>query len=335
VNLAIIDATAVGAASGPDCTVGSRYATPLANLPLIAHVLDELAQGGIRRARLIAPHDIRKELAGILGGANPRGVDVSYLDAPETGSRTTVLTQVAQTLETEPVLLHPGDCLFRSQVAAMRGRFCGGDVDSVLPEQASVVPPFAPDERRAATTVVALGPGTHEIVSRLLSPENDGEDLIEALLQGNCQLAVCAQTEHWCYSDSTKSLLAGNRMLLDSLLQTPAQEHFTDGNEMRGRVAISPSAYLSNCVVHGPVSIGDRAVVEDSFIGPFTAVGADVVIDGAEIDNSMLLAGAKVHHPGFRIEGSIIGEQSQVTRSFDLPKGTHLRLSAHSHVSIS
>lgn len=334
-NLAIIDATAAGAASGPDCTVGSRYATPLANLPFIAHVLDELAQGGMRRARLIAPPDIRKELGGILGGANPHGVDMSYVEAPETDSRTTVLTQVAATLETEPVLLHPGDCLFRSQVAAMRGRFCAGDVDSVLPEQASVMPPRPPDERRATNTVVALGPGTYEIVSRLLSPESDGEDLIESLLRCDCRLAVCAQTEHWCYSDSTESLLAGNRMLLDSLPQTPAQEHFGAVNEMRGRVAISPSAYLLNCVVHGPVSIGDRAVVQDSFIGPFTAVGADVVINGAEIDNSMLLAGAKVHHPGFRIEGSIIGEQSQVTRSFDLPKGMHLRLSPHSNVSMS
>ena len=104
---------------------------------------------------------------------------------------------------------------------------------------------------------------------------------------------------------------------------------------MHGRISISSSAYLSNCVLHGPVSIGDRAVVEDSFIGPFTAVGADVVIDGAEIDNSMLLAGAKVHHPGFRIEGSIIGEQSQVTRSFDLPKGMHLRLGPDSRIELS
>jgi glucose-1-phosphate thymidylyltransferase len=337
VNLAIIDATGVGGANGPDCIVGCRYATPIANLPLIAHVLDELAQSGILRARLIAPDSVCKEIGQILGDANPRGVDISYLEAPETGGRAVVLAEIAETLETEAVLLHPGDCLFRSQVADMRGRFCAGDVDSVLPEQASVVALRDPTERRASDTVLALGPGTREIVYGLLSPDGDGDgdDLIESLLKGDCRLAVCAQTEHWCYSDSTKSLLEANRMMLDSLVQDPAPEHFGGSNEIDGRVAISPSAYLSNCIVHGPVSIGERAVLEDSFIGPYTAIGPDVVVNGAEIDNSMLLAGAEVNHAGFRIEGSIIGEQSRVTRSFELPKGLHLRLSAQSRVSLS
>lgn len=334
-NLAIIDATGVGGANGPDCSLGCRYATPIANLPLIAHVLDELAQGGILRARLIAPGGVCNELAQLLGDADPRGVEISYLEAPETVGRAVVLAETADTLETEPVLLHPGDCLFRSQVADMRSRFCAGDVDSVLAEQASVDPLRDPSERRATDTVVALGLGTREIVAGLLLPESEGDDLIESLLKGDCRLAVCAQTEHWCYSDSTKSLLAGNRMLLESLAQTSPSEHFGQGNEIHGHVAISPSAYLSNCVVHGPVSIGDRAVLEDSFIGPFTAIGADVVVNGAEIDNSMLLAGAEVHHAGFRIEGSIIGERSRVTRNFELPKGMHLRLSAHSRVSLS
>jgi glucose-1-phosphate thymidylyltransferase len=335
VNLAIIDATAADGAIGPDCSVGCRYATPIANLPLIAHVLDELAQGGISRALLIAPADICTELEQILGNGHPRGVDITYLKSPETAGRATVLAQLADTLETEPVLLHPGDCLFRSQVAAMRRRFCAGDVDSVLPEQASVVALVPASERRAADTVVALGPATRQIVAGLLSPDSDGDDLIESLLKGDCRLAVCAQTEQWCYSDSTESLLAGNRMLLDSLVQEPALEHFGAGNEIRGRVAISSSAYLSNCVVHGPASIGERTVLEDSFVGPYTAIGPDVVVNGAEIDNSMLLMGAEVHHAGFRIEGSIIGEWSQVTRSFELPKGAHLRLSAHSRVSLS
>ena len=46
-TFAIIDATAVGEAHACGCAGRSRYSTPIANLPLIYHVLDELAAAGI------------------------------------------------------------------------------------------------------------------------------------------------------------------------------------------------------------------------------------------------------------------------------------------------
>lgn len=334
-NLAIIDATAAGAERGPACIVGSRYATPIANVPLIAHVFDELARSGIQRAHIIAGQEVRKDLGRLLGGGHPRGVAVSYADAPDIGARAAVLAELEDALSAEPVLLHPGDCLFRSQLTEMRERFCAGDVDSVLPEQASVRPPRLPPAPRVADTVVALGPATRPLVSDLRSTAGEGDDLIASLLTSDCRLAVCGRTENWCWSDSTDSLLAANRMLLDSLVTCAAPDHFGDGNQLHGRVAISPTAYLSNCIVHGPVAIDDHTVLEDAFIGPYSAIGAGAVINGAEIDNSMLLAGSEVHHPGVRIEGSIIGERCRVTRSFQLPKGMHLRLNADSDVTLS
>lgn len=334
VNFAIIDATA----PPPDQPVlftASRYATPIANEPLIGHVFDELAAGGIEEARVVAPPQVRRDLGRILGGGRSWGLEVSYLEASGTDLRQTVLTELEQALASGPVLLHPGDCLFRSQVAAMGQRFSAGDVDTVLPEQASVDPLRPPDERRAAETVLLLGPRTRSLVEDLLSPKSEGEDLISALLHSDCRLAVCEETEHWCYDESTAALLAANRMMLDTLADTGEPQSFGDNNRIHGRVSISPNAYISNCVLYGPISIADRAVLEDSFIGPYTAIGSDAVIRGAELDNAMVLAGAEVGHPGSRIEASIIGERARVTRSFDLPRGLHMRLGPDSRVELS
>jgi glucose-1-phosphate thymidylyltransferase len=124
-------------------------------------------------------------------------------------------------------------------------------------------------------------------------------------------------------------------MLLDSLPAPPPETSFSDDNQVHGRVVIDPGAWVSNCVLHGPIAIDGRAVVEDSFIGPYTAIGSDAVLSGAEIDNSMVLTGAEVRHPGARIESSIIGERSRVVRSFDLPKGLHMRLGPDSRVTFS
>jgi hypothetical protein len=70
-------------------------------------------------------------------------------------------------------------------------------------------------------------------------------------------------------------------------------------------------------------------------VGPYTAIGAGALVSGADIDNSMVLPRAELRHPGWRIEASIIGERASVIRSFDLPKGLHLRLGPDSQVTLS
>ena len=183
--------------------------------------------------------------------------------------------------------------------------------------------------------MLVLGPETRGLVENLRTPDNDGDDLLATLLHSDIRLALCEQSEHWCYSESTEALLAANRMLLDALPAPLPETGFSEDNQLHGRVVIDPSAWVSNCVLHGPIAIDGRAVVEDSFIGPYTAIGSDAVVSGTEIDNSMVLTGAEVRHPGARIEASIIGERSRVVRSFDLPKGLHMRLGPDSRVTFS
>ena len=47
----------------------------------------------------------------------------------------------------------------------MSERFGAGDVDTVLPVQASVEPLRDPAQRRASDTIVVLGPGTRTLVA--------------------------------------------------------------------------------------------------------------------------------------------------------------------------
>jgi glucose-1-phosphate thymidylyltransferase len=284
---------------------------------------------------VVAGPDTYRDLARLGAGNQVLGIEVSYREASETDRRRTVLSEVERALSDGPVMLHPGDSLFRGQVIDMRERFQAGDVDTVLPAQASVEPLRHPDDRRASDTMLLLGPGTRSLVSDLLSPKSDGEDLVSALLHSECRLAVCEQTDHWTYSDTTEALLAANRMMLDAMPAVDGSSPFCENNRLHGRVAISPSAFVSDCVIHGPVSIAEAAVVEDSFVGPYTAIGPGVILSGAEVDNSMVLAAAEIRHPGSRIEGSIIGERARITRAFELPSGLHMRLGADSRVTLT
>ena len=78
--------------------------------------------------------------------------------------------------------------------------------------------------------------------------------------------------------------------------------------------------------------IGAGAVVEDSFIGPYTAIGPGAVVMGAEIEYTMLLADAEVRYPRYPLQASVIGERAVVTQSFELPGGLHLELGPDARV---
>ena len=201
----------------------------------------------------------------------------------------------------------------------MRDRFSAGDVDCVVLTQ---TPPESslPGSRMFATAAM-LGPRTGEFLGDSMSRGRDPRGLIETLLGGGCRVAVCEAAKQWYYSDSTDRLLAANRMVLDDLPVPVVDGTFPDHNEVHGRVAISPRAHVSNSTLHGPIVIDDDAVVEDSFVGPYTAIGRGATVIGSELDNTMVLPMARIAHPACRIEASIIGERASVIAQLRVTEG--------------
>ena len=330
-SLAIVDAVAEPREE-PSFEATSRYVTSIANLPLIWHVFDELAEGGVERALIIARAGVRRELDQVLEGGKSWGVEVSYSEVRDGDAQQKVLSKTREKLASGPVLVYPADCLFPGQVAAMRDRFTVGDVDCVLLTQTPAESTL-PGSRMFATAAL-LGPRMGEFLGNSMPGGRDPRGLIEKLLGGGCRVAVCEAAKQWYYSDSTDRLLAANRLVLDDLPVPVVDGTFPDDNELHGRVAISPRAEISNSTLHGPVVIDDDAVVKDSFVGPYTAIGRGATVTGCELDNTMVLPFAELRHPGLRIEGSIIGERASVSRSFELPKGLHLRLQPGSRVTL-
>lgn len=96
------------------------------------------------------------------------------------------------------------------------------------------------------------------------------------------------------------------------------------GATIQGPVRIEAAAHISSdVVIRGPVTIGERVAVQNAYLGPYTAIGNDVVIDGGEIEHSIVLEGAKITSPE-RIVDSILGRNTEVTAKGDsLPHSGH------------
>jgi glucose-1-phosphate thymidylyltransferase len=98
-------------------------------------------------------------------------------------------------------------------------------------------------------------------------------------------------------------------------------------------VVIEPGARIVASRIRGPVVVGPGTVITDSFIGPFTAIGRDCVIESSEIEHSVILDDCRVLGAG-RLEDSLLGYQVEVTRTSRRPSATRLMVGDHSTIDL-
>jgi len=87
--------------------------------------------------------------------------------------------------------------------------------------------------------------------------------------------------------------------------------------------------------IRGPVVIGDRCEIgPNAYIGPYTSIGDHVTILNTEIENSIVMNGARIDC-GKRITDSLIGKNVEITNSnLTVPKGHKLILGDQSTVTL-
>jgi glucose-1-phosphate thymidylyltransferase len=106
------------------------------------------------------------------------------------------------------------------------------------------------------------------------------------------------------------------------------------GNRIEGRVRIHERASVRASLIVGPVVIGADARISDAYIGPYTSIGAGAHIEGAEIERSIISAGASVSHLGGRMSASVVGRNARLFRDFSLPRALRLRVGEGAEVGL-
>jgi len=96
---------------------------------------------------------------------------------------------------------------------------------------------------------------------------------------------------------------------------------------------VAEGAVIRNSTIRGPVTIGARTEVTDSFIGPFSAVGSDCVVAQSEIEHSVIMDGSSVIEIA-RLEDSLIGTDARVSRSRQRPRALRLMVGDHCQVDV-
>ena len=158
-------------------------------------------------------------------------------------------------------------------------------------------------------------------------------DGIQRLIDAGLHVQGQAVQGWWKDTGRPADLLDANRLLLERL-QDDVQGEVTD-SRITGRVVIPASARVIRSKIVGPVMLGEGVVIEDAYIGPFTSIGANSVVRGAEVEHSVVDEGAQIENVSKRLQDCLIGVRAQVRGGRTVPRTHKLTISDASLVELA
>ena len=171
---------------------------------------------------------------------------------------------------------------------------------------------------------------------RSIKPSARGEleitDAIQWLVDNKLSVRHKVLQGWWIDTGKKDPLLECNRLVLDAM--THRIDGAVDGaSQIQGRVTVEKGAKISNSRIRGPVVIGPDAIVEDSYIGPYTSLGKNCRVIKSEMEHSVVLDGSSIIGVS-KLTDSLIGRDVEVMRSVQQPRALRLMLGDDSKVEL-
>ena len=325
----------------------------IANRPIVHHVLEALQSTGVDEIVVATSVEFVADIRNCLAAREkPGGARLRYVEQRGPLDLAGALRLAAPIVGAAPCIAHLAGGLLGEPLAPFVDRLRGDSPDAVV--IVHQVP--TPDEHLSAATqgmlhiaeldpdraglgmagVWLFGPGALRHVSTAVWGARRDVDL--TMVAGRIMAAGGSfdvrLVDAWRrYAGDPLDLLELNRIALDRL---PTNRHppTNHGNRIEGRVSIHENATVRGSVIVGPTVIGPSASVTDAYIGPYTSIGAGARVEGAEIERSIISAGASIMHVGGRLVASVVGRDARIFRDFSLPRALRLRVGAGTEVAL-
>jgi glucose-1-phosphate thymidylyltransferase len=316
---------------------------PVANQPILFHALEAMREAGIADVAIVSCPTTAAGIREAVGDGTAWGLVLTHLVA-DGGGPAAPLHAAQAFVEDGPFILQRGDGLLGDALSSF-----AEVLDDERPDVVLLVHRQLARRRRAelegrrllraagvraapgmtgVAGVYLFGAGALRGARRALGSGPDGmglADIVEHVPQAGGRVHVRPVRDWQRYTGDAQDLLEMNRIALDEL-NREVDETNEGGNRIYGRVVIHPTAHLESSVIRGPVIIGAGARVVDAYVGPYTSIGENVRVEGAEIEHSIILSGASILHIGGRLEASVVGRDAKVYRDFALPRALRLQV---------
>jgi glucose-1-phosphate thymidylyltransferase len=349
---ALILAGGTGSRLRPITYSMAKQLVPVANKPVIEFGIESIAEAGVTEFGIIIG-DTGPAVRKAVGDGSRWGIKITYIpqDAP-LGLAHAVKT-AQPFLGDDDFIMYLGDNLIKSRVSSLVQEFEAkrpaatilltpvpnpSDFGVAELTESRVVrleeKPKQPRSNLALVGVYLFDKRIHDSIAEL-KPSGRGEyeitDAIQGLIDRGLEVRSHIVEGWWKDTGTVEAMLEANRLILEDI-NPQIEGDVDDSCRIEGRVQIGAGTVIRNSTVRGPAIVGPNCTIEDSFIGPFTAIAENSCVRRIEIENSIVMADCLLADVPTRIEGSLIGRGASIQRTDRRPHSMQLVLGDSSRV---
>ncbi|MBA3867432.1 MAG: glucose-1-phosphate thymidylyltransferase [Solirubrobacterales bacterium] len=339
----------------PITHTSAKQLVPVANKPVLFYGIEALVDAGVTEIGIIIAPETGEEIRVAAGDGSQFGAEITYIVQDKPAGLAHAVLTAADFIGDSPFVMYLGDNLLRDGLRGLVATFLADEPEALIlltpvddPSSYGVAEldgerivrliekPKDPPSNLALVGVYLFSSSIFD-AARGLEPSWRGEyeitEAIQALIDDGQRVQSEVVSGWWKDTGQLADMLEANRLVLEEL-QTRLEGEIDEESRVEGRVVLEPGASLVRSVVRGPAVIGAGAVIEDSYLGPYTSIGAEVQVRRAEIEHSIILSGSVVEDLGTRMEASLLGRNVKLTRSDGPPKTLRLLVGDSSEIEI-
>lgn len=352
----------------PITHTSAKQLVPVANKPILFYGIDDMVAAGITEIGIVTG-ETGAEVRSAVGDGSRFGAQITYLPQDQPLGLAHCVRIARDFLGDDDFVMYLGDNMLQQGLSEFVDRFESDQARAAVPgadaatdspaaqillcavpdphrfgvaevdDQGRVVQlvekPEEPRSNLALVGVYLFTPAIHEAVAAI-EPSARGEleitDAIQWLIDHGHRVRHDLLEGWWLDTGKKDPLLESNRRVLETL--EPRVDGMVDEqSQIDGRVVVEVGAEIINSHIRGPAIIGERARVENTYIGPFTAIAADCVVTDSEVEHSVVLERARIQGVP-RLTDSLIGRDTEVRRTERRPTATRLMIGDHCSIDL-
>jgi glucose-1-phosphate thymidylyltransferase len=338
----------------PFTYTGAKQLVPLANKPVLFYAIEDLVEAGITSIGIVISPETGDQVKTTVGDGSKFGAQISYImqDAPKGIAHGIKIAQ--DFIGDDKFVLFLGDNFLRDGIVPQVKAFsdaqmnaqiilysmadpssmgvavldADGRVTKLVEKPKQFISPYA------VIGIYMFDRHVFEAVNNI-KPSARGELEITETIQYliDHQLNVRAHQLHGWWIDTGKmsDILEANRLILD-VLESKTEGQVDSTSKIEGRVVLDKEAVVINSTIRGPAIIGKRTRIENAYVGPYTSIHDDCLIQNCEIEHSVVLDNTRIQDTSARIADSLIGRNVEISRSGGQTKTLKFMLGDHSKI---
>ncbi len=334
----------------------AKQLIPLANKPVLFRVIESIRDAGVTDIGVVIAPETGMEIQQQVGDGSRWGVKITYISQDKPAGLAHAVKISRDYIGDDRFVMFLGDNCIQGGIHKLIEQYANSDYNSqiVLTRVADprsygvavlddagkierlIEKPQNPPSNLALVGIYMFDKNVFTAVDNIApSWRNELEitDAIQWLVVNGHRVFPYVHNGWWVDTGKREDMLDANALVLEEL-EPHIDGQVDDRSIIDSRVTIEKGAQIVNSVVRGPTVIGENTRIVNSYVGPFTSIDRDCVIESAEVDRSIVLEGCTITDIPARIHDSLIGRKSIITRAQVKPQGYRLLLGDYSQTGL-